>query len=37
MLYRPAGLISFREFNIANLLKPKDTSEEEVEHVITSD
>lgn len=37
MLYRPSGLISFREFNIANLLKPKDSSDEEVEHAITSD
>jgi branched-chain amino acid transport system permease protein len=37
MLYRPAGLISFREFNIANLLKPKDSSDKEVEHVVTSD
>ena len=37
MLYRPAGLISFREFNIANLLKPKNLIDDEVEHAITSD
>ena len=36
MLYRPAGLISFREFNIAKLLKPKD-EDEEVDYAITSD
>lgn len=37
MLYRPTGLIAFREFNITNLLKPKNSSEQEVDHVITSD
>jgi branched-chain amino acid transport system permease protein len=37
MLYRPAGLISFKEFNIAKLLKPKSKSNDEVEHGITSD
>jgi len=37
MLYRPTGLIAFREFNIANLLKPKGKSEEEVEHAIATD
>ncbi|MBL7162052.1 MAG: branched-chain amino acid ABC transporter permease [Anaerolineales bacterium] len=37
MLYRPTGLIAFREFDIANLLKPKRKSEEEVEHAIATD
>lgn len=37
MIYRPTGLIAFREFDIKNLLKPKRESEEEVEHAITSD
>jgi len=37
MLYRPTGLIAFREFNIANLLKPKRKSEEEVEHAPATD
>jgi branched-chain amino acid transport system permease protein len=37
MLYRPSGLIAFREFNITNLLKPKNSAEEEVDHVNTSD
>ena len=37
MLYRSSGLIAFREFNISNLLKPKNSAAEEVDHVITSD
>jgi branched-chain amino acid transport system permease protein len=30
MLFRPTGLIAFREFNVKNLLKPKRKPEEEV-------
>ena len=37
MLYRPTGLIAFREFSITNLLKPKRKSEEEVEHAAAAD
>lgn len=37
MIYRPIGLIAFKEFDIENLLKPKHKTEEEVEHAIASD
>lgn len=37
MLYRPSGLIAFREFNIAKILRPKNTSDDEVEHGTTAD
>jgi len=37
MLYRPSGLISFREFNIAKILRPKNTADDEVEHGTTAD
>lgn len=37
MLYRPTGLIAFRELDITKLLQPKRKSEEEVKHAITSD
>jgi len=30
MIFRPTGLIAFREFNVKNLLKPKRKPEEEV-------
>ena len=29
MIYRPTGLIAFKEFNVTNLLKPKPTPEKE--------
>ena len=32
MLYRPTGLISFREFDVSKLLQPKRDSEDEVEY-----
>ncbi len=32
MLYRPTGLIAFKEFDIAKLLQPKQKTEEEVEY-----
>lgn len=37
MLYRPSGLIAFKEFNIAKILRPKNTAEDEVEHGTTAD
>ncbi|MBS1253422.1 MAG: hypothetical protein MAG451_02471 [Anaerolineales bacterium] len=33
MIFRPTGLIAFREFDVKNLLEPKQKPEEEVEHV----
>lgn len=36
MLYRPSGLIAFREFNIAKILRPKNKVDE-VEHGTTAD
>ena len=32
MIFRPTGLIAFREFDVTNLFKPKKRSEEGVEH-----
>ncbi|MCD6400734.1 MAG: branched-chain amino acid ABC transporter permease [Anaerolineales bacterium] len=37
MIYRPSGLIAFREFDIAKIVQPKRKPEEEVENAITSD
>jgi branched-chain amino acid transport system permease protein len=37
MIFRPTGLIAFKEFNVRNLLKPKGKPEEEVRHAIPSD
>jgi branched-chain amino acid transport system permease protein len=37
MLFRPTGLIAFKEFNVKNLLKPKQKPEKEVEYAIASD
>lgn len=36
MIYRPTGLISFTEFNVVNLIKPKQKPEEKGDHVIAS-
>jgi branched-chain amino acid transport system permease protein len=36
MIFRPTGLISFREFNVMNLLKPKHAPEEELSHATAS-
>jgi branched-chain amino acid transport system permease protein len=33
MIFRPTGLIAFREFDVSDLLKPKGRTEEGVEHV----
>lgn len=33
MIFRPTGLIAFKEFDIEKLIQPKKKSEEEVEHV----
>ena len=35
MIFRPTGLIAFKEFDIEKLLQPRDKSEKEVEHAIT--
>jgi branched-chain amino acid transport system permease protein len=32
MIFRPTGLVAFREFNPANLLKPKDVPDGELNH-----
>jgi len=37
MLYRPTGLVAFKEFDIAKLLQPKHKHEEEVEYAAASD
>jgi len=37
MIYRPSGLIAFKEFDIAKIVQPKRKPEEEVENAITSD
>jgi len=37
MLYRPSGLIAFKEFNIAKILRPKNTKDDEVEDGTTAD
>jgi branched-chain amino acid transport system permease protein len=37
MIFRPTGLIAFREFDVENLLKPKLKPEPEVEHAVASD
>ena len=37
MLYRPSGLIAFKEFDIAKILAPKHEIEEKVEHATASD
>ncbi len=34
MIFRPTGLIAFKEFDVKNLLQPKIKAEEEVEHVV---
>ncbi len=36
MIFRPTGLIAFRELKIEDLIKPKTETEEEVEHVAAS-
>jgi branched-chain amino acid transport system permease protein len=36
MIFRPTGLIAFKEFNVGNLLKPKRKPGEEVRHAIPS-
>jgi branched-chain amino acid transport system permease protein len=30
MIFRPTGLIAFKEFNVTNLIKPKQNPDEEV-------
>jgi branched-chain amino acid transport system permease protein len=30
MIYRPTGLIAFKEFNVGKLIEPKQTPEKEV-------
>ncbi len=37
MIFRPTGLIAFREFDVENLLKPKLKPKPEVEHAVASD
>jgi len=37
MIYRPTGLIAFKEFDLNKIFQPKQKSVEEVEHAITSD
>ena len=37
MIFRPTGLIAFREFNPMDLIKPKSKSVEEVEHAAAAD
>ncbi len=37
MIFRPTGLVAFKEFNVENLLKPKPKPDEEVHHAIASD
>lgn len=37
MIFRPTGLVAFKEFNVRNLLKPKQKSKEEVAHAVASD
>jgi branched-chain amino acid transport system permease protein len=36
MIFRPMGLIAFREFDVKSLLEPKLKSEEEVAHAVAS-
>lgn len=36
MIFRPTGLIAFREFNVRNLLEPKLKPEKEVEHAVAT-
>lgn len=36
MIYRPTGLIAFREFDVAAMLQPKDKKENEVDHAAPS-
>ncbi len=36
MIYRPTGLISFREFDVAKMLQPKQGSQEGVDHASAS-
>jgi branched-chain amino acid transport system permease protein len=36
MIFRPTGLIAFREFNIKKLIMPKHKPEREVEHGVTT-
>jgi len=36
MIYRPTGLISFKEFDVKKLLEPKKEQEAEVVHVVAS-
>jgi hypothetical protein len=30
MIYRPTGLVAFKEFDVKKLIKPKDKQEKEV-------
>ncbi len=36
MIFRPTGLMSFKEFNVKELVKPKQKPEEEREHAVAS-
>lgn len=37
MIFRPTGLIAFKEFNVKNLVKPKRLPEKEVLHAVAQD
>jgi branched-chain amino acid transport system permease protein len=37
MIFRPTGLIAFREFNPLDLIKPRSNSRGEVEHAAAAD